>query len=73
LRKEEQKFTTLHCNYEREQQLLEKQKLMQQNIQEEYIYAQLWKLDQAKKEERERIEQEVKKKNIGETQAILDW
>ena len=46
---------------------------MQQNIQEEYIYAQLWKLDQQKKEERERIEADMKKKNISETQAILDW
>ena len=29
---------------------MEKQKLMQQNIQEEHIYAQLWKLDQLKKD-----------------------
>lgn len=58
---------------EREKQLMEKQKLNQQNIQEEYIYAQLWKLDQQKKEERERKEAEEKKKNVSETQAILDW
>jgi hypothetical protein len=73
LRKEESKFYTQHCQMEREKQLMEKQKLMQQNISEEYIYAQLWKLDQQKKEERERIEAEAKKKNISETQAILDW
>lgn len=64
LRKEESKFYTQHCQMEREKQLMDKQKLMQQNIQEEYIYAQLWKLDQQKKEERERREAEEKKKNI---------
>lgn len=52
---------------------MEKQRLMQQKIEEEFIYAQLWKLDQQKKEERERKEAEEKKKNVHETQAILDW
>jgi len=46
---------------------------MEQKIQEEYIYAQLWKLDQQKKEERERKEQEEKKKNVQDTHVILEW
>jgi hypothetical protein len=49
---------------EREMQLMEKQRQMNSKIQEEQIYAQLWKLDQIKKEERERKEAEEKKKNI---------
>lgn len=45
---------------------MEKQKKTQQQIQEEYIYAQLWQLDLKKKEERERWEAEEKKKLVGE-------
>lgn len=58
---------------EREKQLLEKQKYVDQQIIEEQVYAQLWALDLKKKEERERKEQEEKKKLIGETMSILDW
>lgn len=52
---------------------MEKQNKMHSDIQEQQVYAQLWKLDQMKKEERERKEQEEKKKRIGETMAVLDW
>jgi hypothetical protein len=40
---------------------------------EEHVYAQLWKLDLAAKEERERKEVEEKKKRVNDTQAVLDW
>lgn len=52
---------------------MEKQKKMQSDIQENQIYAHLWKLDQLKKEEREKKEQEEKKKRVGDTMAVLDW
>lgn len=44
-----------------------------QGIEEEQIYAQLWRLDQLKKEDRERKEAEEKRKLVGETMAVLDW
>ena len=56
MRKEEAKFFTLHCQNEREKQLLEKRSLADRNIMEEQVYAQLWALDLKKKEERERFE-----------------
>jgi hypothetical protein len=46
---------------------------MMQGIEEEQIYAQLWRLDQLKKEDRERKEAEEKRKLVGETMAVLDW
>lgn len=52
---------------------MEKQKKMQMTIEEEQIYAQLWKLDLMKKEERERQEAEEKRRQIGDTMAVLDW
>lgn len=73
LRKEGSKFYTHHCQMEREKQLMDKQKRMMQGIEEEQIYAQLWKLDQLKKEDRERKEAEEKRKLVGETMAVLDW
>ncbi len=45
LRKEGSKFFTHHCQMEREKQLMDKQRVLQNNIEEEHIYAQLWKLD----------------------------
>jgi hypothetical protein len=33
----------------------------------------LWKLDQLKKEERERIEAQEKKKLVNNTMTVLDW
>lgn len=52
---------------------MDKRKKAEQEIMEEQIYAQLWKLDLQKKEERERIEAEEKRKLVGETMSILDW
>ncbi len=40
---------------------------------EEQVYAQLWKLDLQKKEERERIEAEEKRKLVQDTMSVLDW
>ena len=37
------------------------------------MYAQLWKLDLMRKEERERVEAEEKKKAVSDTMAVLNW
>jgi hypothetical protein len=58
---------------ERERQLMDKKRAVEQKIAEEHVYAQLWKLDLAAKEERERREVEDKKKRVNDTQAVLDW
>jgi hypothetical protein len=58
---------------EREKQLVDKKRATDQKIMEEHVYAQLWKLDLAAKEERERKEVEEKKKRVNDTQAVLDW
>lgn len=58
---------------EREKQLMEKQRKVHDEIQEEQIYARLWDLDRKKKEERDRIEAEEKKKLQNDTMAVLDW
>ena len=73
MRKEGSKFYTMHCQMEREKQLMDKMKKQQHDIEEEQIYAQLWKLDQLKKEERERIEAQEKKKLVNNTMTVLDW
>ena len=52
---------------------MDKQKKMEQDIHEHNVYAQLWKLDLMKKEDRERKEAEEKKARIGETMNVLDW
>lgn len=52
---------------------MDKKRAVDQKITEEHIYAQLWKLDLAAKEERERREVEEKKKRINDTQAVLEW
>ena len=58
---------------EREKQLVDKKRATDQKIMEEHVYAQLWKLDLAAKEERERKEVEEKKKRVNDTQEVLDW
>jgi len=58
---------------EREKQLVDKKRAVDQKIMEEHVYAQLWKLDLQAKEERERKEVEEKKKRVQDTQAVLDW
>ena len=73
LRKEQGKFFVYQCQMAREKQLVDKKRATDQKIMEEHVYAQLWKLDLAAKEERERKEVEEKKKRVNDTQAVLDW
>ena len=73
LRKEAGKFFVYQCQMEREKQLVDKKRAVDQKIMEEHVYAQLWKLDLQAKEERERKEVEEKKKRVQDTQAVLDW
>ena len=73
LRKEAGKFFVHQCQMEREKQLMDKKKAIDQKIMEEQVYAQLWALDLQAKEQRERQEAEEKKKRIGDTMAVLDW
>jgi hypothetical protein len=73
LRLDETRFQNYGCQIEREKQLIDKRRQMEQNIMEEQVYAQLWKLDEQKKIERERQELEEKKKAGHETIQILNW
>lgn len=45
---------------------MDKKKKMENDIMEEQVYAQLWAIDLKKKEGRERLEAEEKKKLVGE-------
>ena len=63
----------MQCQMEREKQLMDKKRIIENKIMEEHVYAQLWKLDLLAKEERERKEVEEKKKLVQDTQAVLDW
>lgn len=56
LRKEETKFMIAGCQLEREKQLMDKRSKLEQEIQEEQVYAKLWMLDAEKKHQREREE-----------------
>lgn len=58
---------------DREKQLMDKQRAVEQKIMEEHVYAKLWQLDLQQKEQRERKEAEEKKRRVGETLSILDW
>jgi hypothetical protein len=52
---------------------MDKKRISEQQIMEEQVYAQLWKLDLQSKEERERREADEKKRRVGDTMAVLDW
>jgi len=64
LRQEDQKFNTAGTQIEREKQLMDKRKKMQQNLLEEQVFAKLWQLEEQKKVEREIIEAAEKQKAI---------
>ena len=64
LRQEDQKFYTAGTQIEREKQLIDKRKKLQENLTEEMVYAQLWKLEEQKKAEREVLEAAEKQKAI---------
>lgn len=52
---------------------MDKQRKIYEDIDEQNIYAQLWKLDLLKKEEREIREAEKKRQLVGDTMNVLDW
>lgn len=73
LRAEDGKFYTHGTQIEREKQLIDKRRKIEQQMLEEQVYAQLYALDAQKKLEREILEAADKKKAIGDTIAVLDW
>lgn len=73
MRKEDSRFYTYGTQIEREKQLIDKRRKIEQQMMEEQVYAQLWSLDAQKKREREIQEAKEKQKIIGDTMAVLDW
>ena len=73
LRKEDQQFYTYGTQIEREKQLIDKRRKMEQAMAEEQVYAQLWQLDAQKKHEREEREAQVKRQAVADKMAVLDW
>lgn len=64
LRLEESKFYTNGTAIEREKQLMDKRRKLEQQMAEEQVYAQLWKLDEQNKIAREQREAAEKQKLI---------
>ena len=73
LRNEDQKFYNYGTAIEREKQLIDKRRKIEQKMIEEQVYAQLWALDAQKKQEREMAEAREKQDKIKDTMAVLDW
>ena len=73
LRKEDAKFYNHGTAIEREKQLIDKRRNIEQKMMEEQVYAQLWQLDAQKKLEREMAEAREKQEKIRDTMAVLDW
>lgn len=73
LRKEDAQFYNYGTALEREKQLKEKRRNMENKIMEEQVYAQLWKLDAQKKVEREILEAKAKQEKIADTMQVRDW
>lgn len=73
VRKEDGHFYTYGTQIEREKQLIDKRRKLNNTLEEEQVYAQLWALDAKKKHERELQEAAEKSKAISETMAVLDW
>lgn len=73
LRKEDAKFYNHGTAIEREKQLIDKRRNIEQKMMEEQVYAQLWQLDAQKKLEREMAEAREKQDKIKDTMAVLDW
>ena len=73
LRNEDQKFYNYGTAIEREKQLIDKRRKIEQKMIEEQVYAQLWALDAQKKQEREMAEAREKQEKIKDTMAVLDW
>lgn len=73
LRKEDQKFYNFGTAIEREKQLIDKRRNIEQQMLEEQVYAQLWQLDAQKKLQREVQEAQEKQEKIRDTMSVLDW
>lgn len=73
LRKEDAKFYTQQCAIERENQLREKRRKMEADIQEEMLYAEMCRRDIAVKDAREKAELEEKERLKKETLDVLGW
>lgn len=73
LRREDQKFYNYGTAIEREKQLIDKRRNIEQKMMEEQVYAQLWQLDAQKKLEREMAEAREKQEKVKDTMAVLDW
>lgn len=73
LRKEDTKFYNYGTAIEREKQLIDKRRTIEQKMLEEQVYAQLWQLDAQKKLEREMAEAREKQEKVKDTMAVLDW
>ena len=73
LRKEDSKFYIMGTQVEREKQLIDKRRQIEQRMLEEQVYAQLYSLDAQKKVEREIAEAKEKQKLQADTLAVLEW
>ena len=73
LRSEDAKFYNYGTAIEREKQLIDKRRQVEQKMLEEQVYAQLWQLDAQKKLEREMAEAREKQEKVRDTMAVLDW
>jgi hypothetical protein len=73
LRKADSVFYAQQCAIERETQLKEKRKKMEQDIFEEMLFAKLWDIDMKKKIERENKEKSEKEERVKETMDIINW
>jgi hypothetical protein len=63
----------MQSQIERENQLMDKKRMLDQNIYEEQVYAELWRQDMLKKEAREKKEREEKQQAVKETLNVLNW
>lgn len=73
LRKVESEIGELKNMHFRNVQMMEKQELMEQQYQEDMIYAELWKRDIQRKEQREKEEIEERKRRVEERNNVLGW
>lgn len=73
LRQEDSRFYTVGTQIEREKQLIDKRRQIEQRMAEEQVYAQLYSLDAQKKLEREQAEAQEKLKLAQDTKSVLDW
>jgi hypothetical protein len=73
IRAYESKFYTIQSQIDREHQMMEKKRKLDNDILEEKIYAELWKQDMKRKGEREEKEKIEKAKLRNETLEVLEW